>query len=192
MSGIATPLFNAMNMHILLSHNTHTHMHSTNKTVQFMDFIYLSQVVQGLCIKAEAEHYRRLLSEDGTFTRGTLYWQLVNTLLAHEYHYNSTKTNSILPPYCTTSAIVHNVSCPLQNDIWQAQSWASIQYDLSWKILHHYMKTVYNSMLVSAYEYEGYIAVYFVNDMAPLTSIDYMLEIQVITWEMVRMNNIII
>lgn len=50
---------------------------STNKTVQFMDFIYLSQVVQGLCIKAEAEHYRRLLSEDGAFTRGTLYWQLV-------------------------------------------------------------------------------------------------------------------
>ena len=81
---------------------------------------------------------------------------------------------------------------PLQNDIWQAQSWASIQYDLSWKILHHYMKTVYNSMLVSAYEYEGYITVYFVNDMAPLTSIDYMLEIQVITWEMVRMNDIIV
>ena len=30
------------------------------------------------CIKAEAEHYRRLLSEENTFTRGTLdYWQLV-------------------------------------------------------------------------------------------------------------------
>ena len=42
-----------------------------------MDFIYLSQVVQGLCIKAEAEHYRRLLSEEDALTRGTLYWQLV-------------------------------------------------------------------------------------------------------------------
>lgn len=60
-----------------ISIHTYTHHHSTNKTVQFMDFIYLSQVVQGLCIKAEAEHYRRLLSEDDALTRGTLYWQLV-------------------------------------------------------------------------------------------------------------------
>lgn len=118
---------------------------NTNRTVQFMDFIYLSQVVQGLCIKAEAEHYRRLLSEEDVLTRGTLYWQL--------------------------------------NDIWQAQSWASIQYDLSWKILHHYMKTVYHSMLVSAYQYEGYIGVYVVNDMAPSTSVDYELHIMVVTWK---------
>ena len=47
-----------------------------------MDFVYLSQVVQGLCIKAESEHYRRLLSEDGAFTRGTLYWQLVREMKA--------------------------------------------------------------------------------------------------------------
>ena len=39
-------------------------------------------------------------------------------------------------------------------------SWASVQYDLSWKILHHYMKTVYHSMLVSAYQYEGYFGIY--------------------------------
>ncbi len=50
---------------------------STNQTVRFMDFVYLSQVVQSICIQAEAEHYRRLLSEEGVFTRGTLYWQLV-------------------------------------------------------------------------------------------------------------------
>ena len=51
-----------------------------------MDFIYLSQVVQGLCIKAEAEHYRRLLSEEDVLTRGTLYWQLV-CRLHYEYSY---------------------------------------------------------------------------------------------------------
>ena len=73
--------------------------------------------------------------------------------------------------------------CVVQNDIWQAQSWASIQYDLSWKILHHYMKTVYHSMLVSAYQYEGYIGVYVVNDMAPSTSVDYELHIMVVTWK---------
>ena len=71
--------------------------------------------------------------------------------------------------------------CVVQNDIMQAQSWASIQCDLSWKILHNYMKIVYHSMLVSAYQYEGYIGVYVVNDMAPSTSVDYKLYIMVVT-----------
>jgi hypothetical protein len=72
-----------------------------------------------------------------------------------------------------------------QNDIWQAQSWASVQYDLSWKILHHYMKTVYQSLLVSAYQYDGYIGVYVVNDNAPSTSVDYVLNILVVSWDKV-------
>ncbi len=49
---------------------------SSNSTIQFQDFVYLTQVVQSICITAEAEHYRRILSETG-YTRGTLYWQLV-------------------------------------------------------------------------------------------------------------------
>lgn len=76
-----------------------------------------------------------------------------------------------------------------QNDIWQAQSWASVQYDLSWKILHYYMRTVYQSITVSAYQYEGYIGVYVVNDMAPSTSVDYVLDIQVVTWDKVSIKN---
>ena len=52
---------------------------SADPSLQFKDFIYLTQVVQGICMKAEAEHYRRLLSESGAYTRGTLYWQLVGT-----------------------------------------------------------------------------------------------------------------
>ena len=50
---------------------------STKKTDQFMDFVYLSQVIQAICIDAEAQHYRRMLSTEGVLTRGTLYWQLV-------------------------------------------------------------------------------------------------------------------
>ena len=42
-----------------------------------MDFIYLSQVIQAICVDAEAQHYRRMISTEGVFTRGTLYWQLV-------------------------------------------------------------------------------------------------------------------
>ena len=49
---------------------------SANKTVQFEDFVYLTQVVQTICIGSEAEHYRRIMNETG-YTRGTLYWQLV-------------------------------------------------------------------------------------------------------------------
>ena len=40
-------------------------------------------------------------------------------------------------------------------------------------------------MLVSAYQYQGYIGVYVVNDMAPSTSVDYELHIQVVTWQIV-------
>ena len=47
--------------------------------------MYLSQVVQAVCIKAEAEHYRRYISVDDVFTRGTLYWQLVRSLM-HVVH----------------------------------------------------------------------------------------------------------
>ncbi len=54
--------------------------YSDNSTVEFMDFIYLSQVMQALCIRAQAEHYRRHISAEGVLTRGTLYWQLVITV----------------------------------------------------------------------------------------------------------------
>lgn len=51
--------------------------YSSNKTEQFSDFIYLTQVVQAICIQAEAEHYRRIKNESNGYTMGTLYWQLV-------------------------------------------------------------------------------------------------------------------
>jgi hypothetical protein len=45
------------------------------------------------------------------------------------------------------------------------------------------MKTVYQSLLVSAYQYDGYIGVYVVNDNAPSTSVDYVLNILVVSWD---------
>ena len=60
-------------------------LYSSDTAVQFQDFVYLSQVVQALCIKAEAEHYRRYISVDDVFTRGTLYWQLVRALMYVHY-----------------------------------------------------------------------------------------------------------
>lgn len=54
-------------------------IYSSNETQRFSDFIYLTQVVQAICIQAEAEHYRRIKNESNGYTMGTLYWQLVTT-----------------------------------------------------------------------------------------------------------------
>lgn len=51
--------------------------YSSNQTERFSDFIYLTQVVQAICIQAEAEHYRRIKHESNGYTMGSLYWQLV-------------------------------------------------------------------------------------------------------------------
>ena len=45
-----------------------------NKEQEFIDFAYLSQCVQSLCIKSQTEHYRRG-SGTKAHTMGALYWQ---------------------------------------------------------------------------------------------------------------------
>ncbi|XP_011405906.1 PREDICTED: beta-mannosidase-like [Amphimedon queenslandica] len=117
---------------------------NTDSVEQFKDFIYLSQVVQVICIGSEAEHYHRLLSEAGAYTRGTLYWQL--------------------------------------NDIWQAQTWASIEYAGRWKLLHYAMKKIYSDVSVSAYQLNGSIGIYVIVD-DPQMSIKYSLSVDIISWD---------
>ena len=41
---------------------------------------------------------------------------------------------------------------------------------------------------MSAYQYEGYIGIYVVNDMQPSTAINYTLDVQVVAWQTVRCN----
>ncbi|XP_064391180.1 beta-mannosidase-like isoform X2 [Halichondria panicea] len=117
---------------------------NSDTAVQFQDFVYLSQVVQAVCIKAEAEHYRRYISVDDVFTRGTLYWQL--------------------------------------NDIWQAQSWASLEWSGQWKLLHYYMSDVYRQLSASSLAEDNEIGIYIVNDAA-IQNIEYNLVINVLTWK---------
>ena len=50
---------------------------STIAVDQFVDSIYMSQMMHAICVDTETQHYRRLLSTDGILTRGTMYWQLV-------------------------------------------------------------------------------------------------------------------
>lgn len=48
------------------------------------------------------------------------------------------------------------------------------------------MKGVYHSLLVSAYQYQGLINVYVVNDQPPSVAVNYSLQIQVVEWQTVR------
>lgn len=42
----------------------------------FKKYIYLSQVLQSICISAKSEYYRREMSNPNAYTMGALYWQL--------------------------------------------------------------------------------------------------------------------
>jgi len=53
---------------------------SRNPLKQYLYTIYMNQIEQGLCIKSESEHYRRIKTELDTngagYTMGAIYWQL--------------------------------------------------------------------------------------------------------------------
>ena len=147
---------------------------STDKEAQFRDFIYLSQVIQGICIGAEAEHYRRLLSEDGAYTRGTLYWQLVRMMVDYRRAHTQTHKHTRRRAHMQTH----------QNDIWQTQSWASVEYSGQWKILHHYIKRAYEPVLLSSYQVNGSAVVYVVVDIINY-DISYGLTVEAVSWKSV-------
>ncbi|HBC87730.1 MAG TPA: hypothetical protein DCZ94_12295 [Lentisphaeria bacterium] len=74
----------------------------------FENFVYLSQVMQGIAIKTAVEHWRRLRPD----CMGTIYWQL--------------------------------------NDNWPVCSWASLNYQGSWKLLHYMARRFYAPTIVNA------------------------------------------
>ena len=107
-----------LQMHFNLPNNT-------NGVERFDNFIFLTQLVQGICMQSQTEHYRRTRDETG-HTMGTLYWQL--------------------------------------NDIWQGQSWSSIEYDGRWKVLHYFVKRFYAPILLSGYHLDTTFYLYVIND----------------------------
>ena len=69
----------------------------------------------------------------------------------------------------------------MQNDIWQTQSWASLEWSGQWKLLHHFMQRTYNHVLVSPFYLKDRISVYVVLDVANY-DITYDLQINIIAW----------
>jgi beta-mannosidase len=77
----------------------------------------------------------------------------------------------------------------LQNDIWQAQSWSSIEYGGRWKLLHYSAKNFFAPLLVSAFQESNNITVYVSSDM--MSAIKGELEVDVWTWK-VREGSLIV
>jgi beta-mannosidase len=64
------------------------------------------------------------------------------------------------------------------DDIWQAPTWASIEYGLKWKMAHYYVRHMYSSIYVfmrltpylpSVSNETALISIYFVNDLVNIT-----------------------
>lgn len=131
------------NKQMLSQAELHFHLPQSADPVQnFKDTVYLTQVMQAQCIKAQTEFYRRSRSEIVNklgHTMGSLYWQL--------------------------------------NDIWQAPSWASIEYGGKWKMLHYFAKNFFAPLLPVGFEEEETLHIYGVSDLH-------------IDWRMVLMVNV--
>ncbi|KAM6136616.1 beta-mannosidase isoform 2-T19 [Phoenicopterus ruber ruber] len=51
------------------------------------------------------------------------------------------------------------------NDIWQAPSWASLEYGGKWKLLHYFAQNFFAPLLPVAYEDKGVLYIYSVSDL---------------------------
>lgn len=74
----------------------------------------------------------------------------------------------------------------MQNDIWQTQSWASLEWSGQWKLLQYFIRRTYNHILVSPYYLKGRVGIYVVVDVADY-DIAYDLQVDVITWATVQL-----
>lgn len=72
-----------------------------------------------------------------------------------------------------------------QNDIWQAPTWASMEWSGQWKLLHYFIRRTYEHVLVSPYYLNGSINIYVVVDVANY-DITYNLKVDIISWAKVE------
>ncbi|XP_068537934.1 beta-mannosidase [Anas acuta] len=66
------------------------------------------------------------------------------------------------------------------NDIWQAPSWASLEYGGKWKLLHYFAQHFFAPLLPVAYEDKGVLCIYGVSDLH--TDHELTLKVTVHSW----------
>ncbi|XP_071945951.1 beta-mannosidase-like [Antedon mediterranea] len=68
------------------------------------------------------------------------------------------------------------------NDIWQAPTWASTEYEGKWKMLHYFAKDFFAPLLASGYIVDGHLYVYAISDLTdPL--INATLVVKIWSWD---------
>ena len=70
----------------------------------------------------------------------------------------------------------------IQNDIWQAQTWASLEYSGQWKILHYYLRDAFKQLSVSSLAEDNGVGIYVIVDASD-KDVKYDLTVQVMSWK---------
>ncbi len=110
-----------------------------------------------------------------------MYWQLVRSIYSNFI---------IVMQYNHDSVTINEIMFLIQNDIWQTQSWSSLEWSGQWKLLHYYIRRTYNHTLVSPLYVDGRVSIYVVVDVVNY-NITYDLQVEVITWASVNIKKIL-
>ena len=111
------------------------------------EFIYLSQVIQALSVKTEAEGYLRDRDSD---------------LWKSDYSLRSNVKNINL------GSLIWQL-----NDVWSAPTWSSIDYYGNWKLLQYYIAKFYHPIHVVANREKDKLVISLINDSLRKVKIKY-------------------
>ncbi|XP_062903035.1 beta-mannosidase isoform X1 [Mobula hypostoma] len=70
------------------------------------------------------------------------------------------------------------------NDIWQAPSWASIEYGGKWKMLHYFAQNFFAPVLPVAFEDQGTMIIYGISDLS--TDLQLVLQVRLYQWSLME------
>ncbi|XP_071805929.1 beta-mannosidase-like isoform X2 [Asterias amurensis] len=107
-----------------------------------------------------------------------IYLTQISQALCYKYeteHYRRLQSTLIDGEGMTMGAVYWQL-----NDIWQAPSWASIEYQGKWKMLHYYAKDFFAPLLASGVENNDVLSVYVITDVHPI--LNGTLNISVWSW----------
>eukprot|EP00794_Sanderia_malayensis_P008644 gene8644-9576_t len=180
----------------LIQQNFHLPVSGSEPEMYFKQMVYMSQIVQALCVTYETEHYRRLMgrleapNKDDTNLVSKLGETNANEdcLMASynevDEHGRRMSSSDMLGhegiedeigPKFKGSEVRVDHAADLQghtmgamfwqlNDIWQAPSWASIEYGGRWKMLHYYAKKFFAPIIPSGYVKDGAAQIFVISD----------------------------
>ena len=189
---------------------------SSNESIYFEQMVYMSQIVQSVCVAYETEHYRRLrgrlvkgkqdASSSSNAYTDNFYQSFGGQSIAFDQDSSSNlgatklkfnekerfeeKVNDVVAAKKeVTNEILfgHTMGAMYWqlNDIWQAPSWASIEYGGKWKMLHYYAKSFFRDVALSHQSRGDMMDVFVVSDL--LTKVFGNLTISSYKWSSLTM-----